>query len=61
MPAADPPEEVVAMAIQDRATQSTATSQDESRRLSGAPLIVEYLIRRAVPYVLGPRLCRGVG
>jgi len=61
MPAADPPEEVVAMAIRDRATQSTATGEDESRRLSGAPMIVEYLVRHAVPYVVGPRLCRGVG
>ena len=49
------------MAIQDRATHSTAPGEDESRRLSGAPMIVEYLVRHAVPYVVGPRLCRGVG
>jgi acetolactate synthase-1/2/3 large subunit len=41
------------VAIQDRVTHPSASEDDVPRRLSGAQIIVEYLVRQGVPYAVG--------
>lgn len=41
------------MAIQDRVTQPAGTADETPRRLSGAQIIVESLVRHGVPYAVG--------
>jgi acetolactate synthase I/II/III large subunit len=41
------------VAIQDRVTQPAGSEDEMPRRLSGAQLIVEYLVRHGVPYAVG--------
>jgi acetolactate synthase-1/2/3 large subunit len=41
------------VAIQDRVTHPSASEDEVPRRLSGAQIIVEYLVRQGVPYAVG--------
>jgi acetolactate synthase I/II/III large subunit len=41
------------VAIQDRVTHPSASEDKVPRRLSGAQIIVEYLVRQSVPYAVG--------
>ena len=41
------------MAIQDRASPASVHVDDEPRRLSGAQIVIEYLVRQGVPYAVG--------
>ncbi len=50
---ADPPAEVPDVAIQDRVTHPSASEDEAPRRLSGAQIIVEYLVREGVRYAVG--------
>src|SRR6266567_1034229 len=50
---ADWPAEVPDVAIQDRVTRPPSSEDELPRRLSGAQIIVEYLVRHGVPYAVG--------
>ena len=41
------------MAIQDRASPPSVHVDDAPRRLSGAQIVIEYLVRQGVPYAVG--------
>ena len=41
------------MAIQDRASPASVHVDDAPRRLSGAQIVIEYLVRQGVPYAVG--------
>src|SRR6266566_3204087 len=47
------PAEVPDVAIQDRVTRPPSSEDELPRRLSGAQIIVEYLVRHGVPYAVG--------